>query len=82
MKGLELLVPTAAVTGSTFAWATVTGTSPLRVKIDGETDELPITPDTLVASLADDDRVWLQLVTNDNPVSRHRRAVILGRAGG
>lgn len=43
-----------------FAWATVTGTSPLRVRVDGDTAPLTVTPDTLVA-VTTDDRVRVEL---------------------
>jgi len=44
-----------------FSWATVTQASPLRVRLDGETDPLPMTPSTLVPGLTVGDRVWCQL---------------------
>lgn len=44
-----------------FSWAAVTQESPLRVRVDGETDPLPVTPSTLVAGLIVGDRVWCQL---------------------
>lgn len=43
-----------------FAWATVTGTSPLRVRVDGDTAPLDVTPDTLV-TVSTDDRVRVEL---------------------
>ena len=84
MRGLKLL---ASVIGaspdiSIWSWATVTDDSPLRVQLDGEIDPLDVTPDTLVAGLLVGDRVWVQLVTNANPTRRHRRLVIIGKAGG
>lgn len=42
---LDVLVPDAPAPTGTTAWAAVTGTSPLRVRMDGETTALPITPD-------------------------------------
>ena len=84
MKGLKLLgsrlIPAPDI--SVWSWATVTDDSPLRVKLDGESAALPVTPDTLVAGLAIADRVWVQLVTNTNPIRRHRRVIVLNRAGG
>jgi len=61
-------------------WATVTQASPLLVKLDSDTDPLDITTDTLVAGLAVNDRVWVQLVTNSDPASRSRRVVVIGKA--
>lgn len=82
MRGLKLLAPRGrrAPDISIWSWATVTDDSPLRVKLDGESAALDVTPDTLVASLAVSDRVWVQLVTNANPARRHRRLVIIGKA--
>ena len=59
---------------STYGWAEVTQTAPLRIRIDGQTAELPITPDTLVAGLAVNDRVLT--------LTLGRRLIVLGRAGG
>lgn len=82
MRGLKLLASLAYETPdiSIWSWATVTDDSPLRVQLDGESAALDVTPDTLVASLAVDDRVWVQLVTNANPARRHRRLVVIGKA--
>ena len=84
MRGLPLLSRAAGAHEhlSTWAWATVTDDSPLRVQLDGEAAPLDVTPDTLVSGLAVDDRVWVQLVTNDNPTRRYHRLVVLGRSGG
>lgn len=85
MRGLKLLASLVFDTQpdiSVWSWATVTATSPLRVKLDGESTALAITPDKLVASLSINDRVWVQLVTNANPARRYRRLVIIGKAGG
>jgi Microcystin-dependent protein len=83
MRGLNLLASLVRETPdiSLWSWATVTDDSPLRVQLDGELAALDVTPDTLVAPLAVDDRVWVQLVTNANPTRRYRRLVVLGRAG-
>lgn len=61
---------------SKFRWATVTQVSPLRIRLDGDTDELPVTPDSLVApaALAVNVRVWVQLYG--------RRLIVLGAANG
>src|SRR5574342_678993 len=80
MKGLELLASLAreAPDISLWSWATVTAIAPLRVRLDGESTALAITPDALISGLAVGDRVWVQLVANDNPARRHRRLVIIG----
>lgn len=82
MRGLKLLASMVSrgVDISIWSWATVTATAPLRVKLDGETSALNITPDKLVSGLAVNDRVWVQLVTNANPARRHRRLVVIGKA--
>lgn len=72
MKNLELLIPKSKPINDRWAWATVTNTSPLEIRFDGEIDPLPITPDTLVAGLALADRVWVQI--------SGRRVVVLGAA--
>lgn len=76
MTALPFLVPGLdAVPGgsyNTYRWATVTQASPLRVRLDGDTNELPITPESLVDPylLVVGQRVWLQLFG--------RRIIILG----
>lgn len=59
-----------------WRWATVTATSPLRVRLDGETTFLPVTPQSLVdpAYLTTGTRVWVQF--------DGRRLVVLGAAAG
>ena len=82
MRGLKLLASLMRETPdvSIWSWATVTATGPLRVKLDGESAALAITPDTLVSGLAVNNRVWVQLVTNANPARRYRRLVVIGKA--
>jgi hypothetical protein len=60
-------------------WATVTQASPLRIKLDKETAQLPFTPDTLVSNLLLNDRVLVMLLTNDNPATKSRRVVVIGK---
>lgn len=55
------LLRSPVVTASTFRWATVTQASPLRIRLDGETSPLDLTPDTLVAILAVSNRVRVEL---------------------
>jgi hypothetical protein len=81
MKNLGLLLP-PPVQRDTWGWATVTGLSPLRIRLDGESDPLPFTPDALAGPLAIDDRVWVALTTNDDAAVRARRLVIVGKPGG
>jgi len=56
-------IPTVQEPSSTFRWATITDLSPLRVRLDGESVELPITPECLVhpSVLTEGARVWVQL---------------------
>lgn len=56
----------------TTAWGTVTATSPLTVRLDGDTT--PLSPLSLVANLSQGDRVQVML--------QQRRAIVYGRAGG
>lgn len=57
-----------------FGWATVTGAYPLRIRPDGESDELPMRPESLVDPtwLTAGDRVWVQTFG--------LRRIILGRS--
>lgn len=61
---------------NTYRWATVTDTAPLRVRLDGDSEGLPVTPDSLVApgGLTIGDRVWVQLFG--------RRLIVIGKGGG
>lgn len=55
-------------------WATVTQASPLRVRMDGDTEAMVLTPMTLVNGLRASDRVLC--------VEQHRRVIVLGRSKG
>jgi hypothetical protein len=57
---------------NTYRWATVTQLSPLRVRLDGDTVELPTTPESIAGALLVGTRVWVQLFG--------RRVLILGSA--
>lgn len=59
LSDLDVLLTPAAqpVPGLVTRWGTVTGVSPLRVRLDGDDTALPVTPATLVAGLKTDDRV-------------------------
>lgn len=61
---------------STFQWATITQVSPLRIRMDGESTALPITPASLVAPtvLGVGKRAWVQV--------HGRRPIILGLVNG
>jgi microcystin-dependent protein len=61
---------------STFTWGTVTALGPLRVKLDGDSAAVPVTPDSLVdpTVLAVSSRVRCEITNN--------RLVVLGVAGG
>lgn len=75
MNNLDLLIPQAQREATdTWRWATVTATGPLRIRLDGETDALDITPDNTIGPLAVGDRVWTQ--------TSGRRILVTGRAGG
>jgi microcystin-dependent protein len=58
-----------------FCWATVTSIGPLRIKLDGDTAALPVTPDSLVdqLTLIVNDRVRVELAAN--------RLIVIGKAG-
>jgi hypothetical protein len=59
---------------TSFKWATITSTSPLAIKLDGDSTALALVPDTLIdpASLTVGDRVRVEL--------SQRKAIIHGRA--
>lgn len=59
---------------NTYRWATITDTDPLRVRLDGDADGLPITPSSLVdpAEMVPGDRVWVQMYG--------RRLLVVGKA--
>jgi len=60
----------------TFKWATVTAVAPLRVRVDGDSVALPMTPDSLVdpLMLSAADRVRVEFSNN--------RLVVVGVSGG
>ena len=60
-----------AATESAFRWATVTTASPLRIKLDGDANQLPFVPEVLDdPTLEVNQRVWVQLYG--------RRVIVLG----
>lgn len=57
----DLLLNEPAREESTWKWATVTGLSPLRVRLDQEPLSLGVTPINLAGPLVEGDRVWVQM---------------------
>lgn len=60
---------------SNFRWATIATVLPLTIRLDGDSEPMAGTPDTLedLGNLKPGDRVWCQLY--------NRRVVVLGRSG-
>lgn len=80
-RNMGLLVPREkAHTIDIHTWAVVTQASPLRIRLDGESDPLPFTPDKICAAPALNDRVLVLEMANINPQTRTRRVVIQGIA--
>jgi len=75
MKNLDLLIPDTEPTIDRFTWATVTDTSPVRIRLDGETVPLDITPDCLI------DEGWLDLGRRVWCQVYGRRVLIHGQVG-
>lgn len=74
MSDLDLLIPRPPDTaGPSFRYATVTGVSPVRVRLDGDTDPVASTP-TVLAAVATGNRVMVLL--------DGRAMVVLGVVGG
>ena len=68
---LDFLLERPAAPRDTFRWATVTGTSPLRIRFDGDTAPTAATPTSIAGPVGVGDRVWVQ---------HHARSIIiLGR---
>jgi len=61
------LLPEPAGTADTYRWARVTQLSPIRIRLDGDTEPVESTPDSL-CPLQVGDRVWVQF---------HGRAMII-----
>lgn len=59
-ESLDLLLPGPPAPRDSWAWATVTQVSPLRVRMDGEASALGITPGLRGGTVAVGDRVWCQ----------------------
>lgn len=57
-----------------FKWAVVTGTSPLQIQLEGDTEPLSGVPARTIALPASGDRVYCVL--------QNGRCTIIGRAGG
>jgi microcystin-dependent protein len=74
VKNLELLIPQKYVAPDVWRWATVTAIGPLRIRLDGESEPLDITPDNTIGPVSVGTRVWTQ--TNG------RRILVIGAANG
>lgn len=61
---------------SAFKWATVTATSPLTIKLDGDTDALNLVPGTLI------DPTTLSIGTRVRVELSQRKAIIHGKSWG
>lgn len=59
---LDLLLPDPPPAGDSWRWGTVTATSPLRVRLDGDGAALDVTPDSLVPISATGGRVLCQIL--------------------
>lgn len=57
---------------ASYRWATVTNVNPLRIKFDGETQVLPVSPVNLAGALQVGYRVWV--------LSVQRRVFVIGSA--
>jgi len=57
---------------TSFKWATVKGTAPLSIQMDGDSAPLPITPDTLAGGLIVGDRVRVEMSA--------RKTIVHGKA--
>lgn len=82
MTIFEDLIPDPLPAGVKVLYGTVTGSSPLRVQVDGDPGPLPVTPTTTVACAVGDRVVMLSHVRADNPDARARAVVIIGVIGG
>lgn len=80
MRNLGQLVPKEKNNTTDFhEWATVTQASPLRIRVDTDTDPLPFTPQSNVSGLVVNDRVLVLFMANAIPSNRARRVVIIGK---
>lgn len=76
----DYLLPQPPEDRGSWRWATVTAVSPLRVRLDGDSTALDLTPDAL-GPVRVDDRVWCQIVGRRvvvHPVSRGPLAMAAG----
>lgn len=75
LSDLEILLPQKTPDPTVKPmWGTVTQANPLRVMLDGDSSEVPVTPATLVSGLAEGHRVWCVLAG--------RQLVIIGKESG
>lgn len=61
MSDLDILLPGPSAQADSWHWGTVTATSPLRVRLDGDAAALAVTPSSLNPILNVGGRVWCQL---------------------
>lgn len=69
MSDLDVLIPRPTSPPPSFRFATVTGVSPARVRLDGDTDPVASTP-TLLSAVEVSDRVLV--------VINARQLIVLG----
>lgn len=73
MKNLDLLIPKEnPAPKDSYSWATITQSTPLRIRIDGESEPLDLTPDSLTSDVTVGKRVWCQF--------HGRRVIVIGTA--
>lgn len=78
-RNLGMLVPQEDPGRDYHTWAVVTQASPLRIKLDGESTQLPFTPQKTIVAPALNDRVLVLVMANASAVSRSKRIVIVGK---
>lgn len=79
MSNLSLLTPDPTPDSDRTRWATVTAIGPLRIRLDGETSQLPFTPTTLLNDLIVGDRVLVLLMTSPDRLRRSSRIIVVGK---
>lgn len=81
MTIFEDLIPDPLPAGVKVLYGTVTGSSPLRVQVDGDPGPLPITPTTIVSTVVGDRVVLLSHPRASDPSARARAVVVVGVIG-
>ena len=81
LSDLDILLPvTPPKPDLSGHWGFVTASAPLRVRLDGDASELPLTPVTLVSDLSVGDRVWCVLTGRQLVVQGRANVVPVARA--